>query len=135
MARCSIYVANGAQRPRVRACRPGDAGPRYRRKHGHICRDPRGAAVAPRIPGPPPLDDHLGWEVRRPGLGLTIVVGVASGGVGAFVLTRLMTDLPFQVSATDPGVFGTFLFLVVAFPASYVPARLATRIDPMSAPR
>jgi ABC-type antimicrobial peptide transport system permease subunit len=63
--------------------------------------------------------------------------GVAVGVAGAYFLTRLMTTLLFHVSATDPATFVSvaFLFLLVALAASYVPARRATRIDPMAALR
>jgi ABC-type antimicrobial peptide transport system permease subunit len=65
------------------------------------------------------------------------LAGVAVGIAGAFTLTRLMTALLFHVSATDPGTFAfvALLFLCVALAASYIPARRATRIDPMAALR
>jgi predicted permease len=65
------------------------------------------------------------------------LAGVAVGIAGAFALTRLMTALLFHVSATDPGTFAfvALLFLCVALAASYIPARRATRIDPMAALR
>jgi putative ABC transport system permease protein len=65
------------------------------------------------------------------------LAGVAVGIAGAFALTRLMTALLFHVSATDPGTFAVvaLLFLCVALAASYIPARRATRIDPMAALR
>jgi predicted permease len=70
------------------------------------------------------------------GLGLTLA-GVAIGIGGAFALTRVMKGLLFGVTATDPATFvaATGLFLVVALAASYLPARRATRIDPMAALR
>jgi ABC-type antimicrobial peptide transport system permease subunit len=65
------------------------------------------------------------------------LAGVAVGIAGAYFLTRLMTTLLFHVSATDPATFVSvaLLFLLVALAASYVPARRATRIDPMAALR
>jgi ABC-type antimicrobial peptide transport system permease subunit len=69
-------------------------------------------------------------------LGLTLA-GIAIGIAGAFALTRVMRNLLFQVSATDPATFVgiAFLFLLVALAASYVPARRAAQIDPMAALR
>jgi predicted permease len=72
------------------------------------------------------------------GQGLRLALaGVAAGIAGAFGLTRLMATLLFHVSATDPATFVAVavLFLLVAVAASYVPARRATRIDPMAALR
>ncbi len=65
------------------------------------------------------------------------LVGVAGGIAGAFGLTRLMRNLLFHVSETDPATFVTvaLLFLCVALVASYIPARRATRIDPIAALR
>jgi predicted permease len=65
------------------------------------------------------------------------LTGVAVGVAAAFGLTRLMTALLFHVAATDPATFiaVALLFLLVALAASYIPARRATRIDPMSALR
>ncbi len=65
------------------------------------------------------------------------LVGVAGGIAGAFGLTRLMRNLLFHVSETDPATFVTvaLLFLCVALVASYIPARRATRIDPITALR
>ncbi len=53
------------------------------------------------------------------------------------MLTRVMTSLLFQTSATDPEAFAgvALLFVIVALVASYIPARRATRIDPMTALR
>jgi len=74
--------------------------------------------------------------VMSQALGLTLA-GIVIGIAGAFALTRVMRNLLFQVSATDPATFVgiAFLFLFVALAASYVPARRAARIDPMAALR
>jgi putative ABC transport system permease protein len=70
------------------------------------------------------------------GLRLT-VVGIAIGLAGALALTRLMSSLLYQTSATDPIAFmvSALLFAVGAVLASYLPARRATRIDPTEALR
>jgi putative ABC transport system permease protein len=74
--------------------------------------------------------------VMGQGLGLTLA-GIATGIATALLLTRIMTKLLFQVSATDPFTFVSVavLFLLVSLAASYIPARRATRIDPMAALR
>jgi putative ABC transport system permease protein len=74
--------------------------------------------------------------VLRNGMRLTLL-GIALGTAGAFVLTRLMKSFLFHVTPTDPATFvevALFLFLV-ALLASYIPARRATRVDPLVALR
>ncbi|MBA2502310.1 MAG: ABC transporter permease, partial [Pyrinomonadaceae bacterium] len=66
-----------------------------------------------------------------------ILVGIAIGGIGAFAVTRLMASILYGVSASDPVTFTCVALLLggIAFLACYIPARRATRIDPMVALR
>src|SRR5262249_26446375 len=70
------------------------------------------------------------------GLKLT-TVGAMAGLGGALALTRLMKSLLFNVSATDPATFTviTFLLASVSLLACWIPARRATRVDPLTALR
>lgn len=68
---------------------------------------------------------------------LLAVLGVAVGLILAFVLSRFLASMVFGVSALDPATFMgvTLLLSAVAFLATYIPAKRATRIDPMIALR
>ena len=68
----------------------------------------------------------------RPG-----VIGVVLGAVGALALTRLIRGLLFGVSSFDPQTFivMALLLTVVTLIACYIPARRATKVDPIVALR
>ncbi|MDE3153652.1 MAG: ABC transporter permease [Acidobacteriota bacterium] len=72
------------------------------------------------------------------GLGLKLLVaGAAVGVAGAWAVTRGLSGLLYGVTATDPLTYAVLAALLVAIGtvASYIPARRATRVDPMTALR
>jgi putative ABC transport system permease protein len=71
--------------------------------------------------------------VLRSGAMLT-AIGLALGLIGAIAVTRVLRGMLFGVTPFDPETFLTvsLLFGLVAMVASYIPARLATKVDPMS---
>jgi len=72
------------------------------------------------------------------GQAMTLVgISLALGLAGAFAATRLLNSLLFGVGASDPGTFAGIVILVsvVAFIAAWLPARRATRVDPIIALR
>jgi putative ABC transport system permease protein len=79
--------------------------------------------------------DVLALVVKK---GLTLAgIGVAIGLAGAFALTRIMSTLLYGISATDPLTFAAIplLLATIALVACYVPARRASKVDPMIALR
>jgi DNA-binding MarR family transcriptional regulator len=88
-----------------------------------------------------------GWNVARAGAGRArrnspavfggALAGTAAGFVGALPLSKLMARMLYAVRPTDPVTFGSVAVVlgVAALLASCVPARKATRIEPMVALR
>jgi len=79
---------------------------------------------------------HVLWLVIGEGLRLALI-GVAAGLLAALQLTGVMARLLFEVSATDPAIFAIVpvMLTIVAVLACYLPARRASKVDPIVALR
>lgn len=68
---------------------------------------------------------------------LLALIGVAIGAAGSIMISRLVASLLFQTAPTDPVTFVGMVMLmgIVALLAGYLPARRASKIDPMVALR
>jgi putative ABC transport system permease protein len=68
---------------------------------------------------------------------LLVAIGLTIGLAGALALTRLMATLLFEISPTDPITFAAVALsvIVAALLACYIPARRATKVDPLIALR
>jgi len=79
---------------------------------------------------------QIAWDVLGFGMRLASI-GLVLGIVGALAATRLLSTFLYRVRPTDTITFTavSVILLVVALMASYLPARRATRVDPMVALR
>ena len=64
-------------------------------------------------------------------------LGLVTGLIGAFWLSKLLQSMVFGVSVTVPAIFAlvTLILAIIALAAGYVPARRATKVTPMQALR
>jgi ABC-type antimicrobial peptide transport system permease subunit len=78
----------------------------------------------------------VGRLIVRQGLKL-VLIGIVIGGVSALALQRVIGKLLFGISPTDPLTFTMIAFLLigVALLACWIPARRATKVDPLTALR
>jgi putative ABC transport system permease protein len=79
---------------------------------------------------------RLRWMVVRQGVMIT-AIGIALGLAGCLALTRVVESFLYGTSPTDPLTYGLLVTIVAAvgLAACYVPARRATRVDPLTALR
>jgi len=82
------------------------------------------------------LSRNVVWLVMREVLWL-VAIGVVVGLPAAFGLTRLLSSQLYDIQPNDPAtiVLSTLLIAAVAVLSGYLPARRATRVDPVSAIR
>lgn len=68
---------------------------------------------------------------------LPALIGIALGLIGAYFVTKVMSGMLYQVKPRDPGVFlfSAGVLILVALLATFIPAKRATRIDPVGALR
>ncbi len=79
---------------------------------------------------------QVAWHVQRQGMTL-VAAGLAAGLAGGLLLTQYLSTLLFRVNARDPVVFGVSagLLVLVSILACWLPARRASRLDPLTALR
>jgi len=66
-----------------------------------------------------------------------VLIGIALGLAGAYIFMRLLSNLLYSISVTDPSTFASMslLLIIIALVASYIPARRAVKVDPIVALR
>jgi ABC-type antimicrobial peptide transport system permease subunit len=79
---------------------------------------------------------QVSWLILRRGL-VQLAIGLTLGLGGAYFITSAIAALLVQVTPRDPVTFGVIAGLIctVAFAACLIPARRATRLDPLAALR